>query len=160
MYRCESYIHFGVNLLPRSNMIKKNSLVWKHCVQIQTLTSLRKNSTSYLHVIFFVVPISSLVKKSSFRRCSYFPWQSHTWYFVPFSQFLLAIMTKMGKQRGDCHRNLMVVLKNWKFYMMVTFWTHYALCKKCPETARDKVEYLQNLITLIKNYKCIRFFKK
>ena len=44
--------------------------------------------------------------------------------------------------------------------MMVTFWTHYALCKKCPETARDKVEYLQNLITLIKNYKCIRFLRK
>ena len=44
--------------------------------------------------------------------------------------------------------------------MMVTFRTHYALCKKCPETARDKEEYLQNLTTLIKNYKCICFLKK
>ena len=54
-YRCESYIHFGINLLPGSNMIKKNSLV---CVQIQTLTSLCKNSTSYLHVIFFFIVTS------------------------------------------------------------------------------------------------------
>ena len=69
-------------------------------------------------------------------------------------------MTKMGKQRGDCHRNLMVVLKNRKFYMVVTFRTHYALCKKCPETARDKEEYLQNLTTLIKNFRCICFLKK
>ena len=52
----------------------------------------------------------------------------------------------------------MVVLKNWKFYMVVTFRT--AFCRKCPETARDKVEYLQNLTILIKNYKCIRFLKK
>ena len=51
-YRCESYIHFGINLLPGSSMIEKNSLVWKHCVQIETLTSLCKNSTSYLHAIF------------------------------------------------------------------------------------------------------------
>ena len=44
--------------------------------------------------------------------------------------------------------------------MVVTFRTHYALCKKCLETARDKVEYMQNLSTLIKNYKCIRFLRK
>ena len=44
--------------------------------------------------------------------------------------------------------------------MVVTFRLHYALCKKCSETARDKVEYLQNLTTLTKNYKCIRFLKK
>ena len=37
--------------------------------------------------------------------------------------------------------------------MVVTFRIHYALCKKCLETARDKVEYIQNLTTLIKNYK-------
>ena len=52
MYRYDSYIHFGINLLPGSNMIQNNSKVWKRCVQIQTLTSLCKNSTSYLHVIF------------------------------------------------------------------------------------------------------------
>ena len=44
--------------------------------------------------------------------------------------------------------------------MVVTFRTHYALCKKCLETARDKVEYMQNVSTLIKNYKCIRFLRK
>ena len=43
--------------------------------------------------------------------------------------------------------------------MVVTFRFHYALCKKCPETARDKLEYLQNLKTFIHNYKCIRFWK-
>ena len=43
--------------------------------------------------------------------------------------------------------------------MVVTFRTHYTLCKKCPETARDKLEYLQNLKTFIHNYKCIRFWK-
>ena len=41
--------------------------------------------------------------------------------------------------------------------MVVTFRFHYALCKKCPETARDKLEYLKNLKTFIQNYKCIRF---
>ena len=51
---------------------------------------------------------------------------------------------------GDCPRKLMVVF----------FLTHYGLCKKCPETARDKVEYLQNLTTYIKNYECIGFFFK
>ena len=54
----------------------------------------------------------------------------------------------------------MVVLKNWKFYVVATFRFHYALCKKCPETARDKVEYLENVTTLIKDYKRIRFWKK
>ena len=44
--------------------------------------------------------------------------------------------------------------------MVVFFLTHYGLCKKCPETARDKVEYLQNLTTYIKNYECIGFFFK
>ena len=69
MYRCESYIHFGINLLPGSNMIKKNSLVWKHCVQIQTLTSLCKNSTSYLHVIFFYRPcFKSCIKAVYFSQ--------------------------------------------------------------------------------------------
>ena len=62
-YRCESYIHFGISLLPGSKMIKKNSLVWKHCVQIQTLTSLCKNSTSYLHVIF-LSPLFQVLYKS------------------------------------------------------------------------------------------------
>ena len=42
--------------------------------------------------------------------------------------------------------------------MVVFFLTHYGLCKKCPETARDKIEYLQNLTTYIKNYECIGFF--
>ena len=44
--------------------------------------------------------------------------------------------------------------------MVVFFLTHYGLCKKCPETARDKIEYLQNLTTYIKNYECIGFFFK
>ena len=61
-YRCESFIHFGINLLLGSNMIKKNSLVWKHCVQVQNLTSLCKNSTSYLHVIFYRPCFKSCIK--------------------------------------------------------------------------------------------------
>ena len=43
-------------------MIKRNSLVWKHCVQIQNLTSLCKNSTSYLHVIFLSSLFKSCIK--------------------------------------------------------------------------------------------------
>ena len=66
MYRCESYIHFGINLLPGSNMIKKNSLVWKHCVQIQTLTSLCKNSTRNLYGIFYRPCFKSCIKRSLF----------------------------------------------------------------------------------------------
>ena len=65
-YRFESYIHFGINLLPGSNMIKKNSLVWKHCVQIQTLTSLCKNSTCYLHVILLSSLFQVLYKSGLF----------------------------------------------------------------------------------------------
>ena len=53
-YRCESYIHFGINL------------VWKHCVQIQTLTSLCKNSRSYLHVIFLSSLFQVLYKSGLF----------------------------------------------------------------------------------------------
>ena len=34
--------------------------------------------------------------------------------------------------------------------MVVTLRFHYAFCRKCPETARDKLEYLQNVTTLIK----------
>ena len=29
--------------------------------------------------------------------------------------------------------------------MVVSSLAHHSLCKKCPEIARDKVEYLQNL---------------
>ena len=65
-YRCESYIYFVITLLPGSNMIKKNSLVWKHCVQIQTLTSLCKNSRSYLHVIFLSSLFQVLYKSGLF----------------------------------------------------------------------------------------------
>ena len=29
--------------------------------------------------------------------------------------------------------------------MVLSFLGHHSFCKKCPEIARDKVEYLQNL---------------
>ena len=55
-------------------MIKKNSLVWKHCVQIQTLTSLCKNSTSYLHVIFLSSLFQVLYESGLFLAgCPIFP---------------------------------------------------------------------------------------
>ena len=64
----------------------------------------------------------------------------------PFFQFVLAIMTKTGKLCGDCRRNLMVVLHKLKILNgILSFLAHHSLCKKCPEIARDKVEYLQNL---------------
>ena len=65
-YRCESFIHFGINLLLGSNRIKKNSLVWKHCVQIQTLTSLCKNSTRNLYGICYRPCFKSCRKRSVF----------------------------------------------------------------------------------------------
>ena len=48
-----------------TNMIKKNRLVWKHCVQIQTLTSLCKNSTRNLYGIFYRPCFKLLYKTQS-----------------------------------------------------------------------------------------------
>ena len=49
-----------------TNMIKKNRLVWKHCVQIQTLTSLCKNSTRNLYGIFYRPCFKSCIKRGLF----------------------------------------------------------------------------------------------
>ena len=49
-----------------TNMIKKNRLVWKHCVQIQTLTSICKNSTRNLYGIFYRPCFKSCIKRSLF----------------------------------------------------------------------------------------------
>ena len=46
--------------------LKKNRLVWKHCVQIQTLTSLCKNSTRNLYGIFYRPCFKSCIKRSLF----------------------------------------------------------------------------------------------
>ena len=48
-----------------TNTIKKNRLVWKHCVQIQTLTSLCKNSTRNLYGIFYRPCFKLLYKTQS-----------------------------------------------------------------------------------------------
>ena len=71
-------------------------------------------------------------------------------------------MTKMGKLCGDCRRNLVVALHKLKILNGVVISSHHGLCKKCPEIARDKVEYLQNLTksnNFMKNYKCTVFLK-
>ena len=49
-----------------TNVIKKNRLVWKHCVQIQTLTSLCKNSTRNLYGIFYRPSFKFCIKCSPF----------------------------------------------------------------------------------------------
>ena len=54
-------------------------------------------------------------------------------------------MTKMGKLCGECRRNLMVVLQKLKFLNGGVMSSPSQSCKKSPEIARDKVEYLQNL---------------
>ena len=81
-------------------MIKKNSLVWKHCVQVQNLTSLCKNSTSYLHVIFYRPCFKSCIKVVYFFAGGpIFPDNHTPNVLFPFFQFVLAIMTKMGKKK-------------------------------------------------------------
>ena len=48
------------------NNFKKNRLVWKHCVQIKTLTSLCKNSTRNLYEIFYRPSFKFCIKSSPF----------------------------------------------------------------------------------------------
>ena len=96
-------------------MIKKNRLVWKHCVQIQTLTSLCKNSTRNLYGICYRPCFKSCRKRSVFfgQVALFSQTITHVMFCSLFS-ICPRYYDKMGKLCGDCRRNLMVVLHKLK----------------------------------------------